>query len=174
MAERKPLVVKAVAKVSKTAQKVPLELGDSSSTTECGENEAIITLTPYFQSNYEINGAAGFRIRVVASLACGLDHEIFRYYQKPPNPSTGETPQVFSGVCSWVDMADLPADAPNEVDNPKLFRLPYFDIVVASVDVAYDVWDLVVEETQALLNAVVKGQFLEVGTAVSLSGTTAG
>jgi hypothetical protein len=150
---------------------VPAEAPGDSSSVSCGPTEAIITLTPLLQADYEINGAAGFRIRVVASGACGLDNEIFRYYQQPPNPISGLTPQVFSGVCSWVDLVDLPVDGPNDGDSPKLFRLSYFDIVVASVDIANDVWDLVLEETQALLNAIVKGQYLEQGTPETLSGS---
>ena len=69
-----------------------------SSVSSCTD-QVWVKLRPYFQSNFTLGTTKGFRIRVVAEDACGMDCEIFRHYQKPLNLQ-GELESVFSGVCS--------------------------------------------------------------------------
>jgi len=120
-----------------------------------------ITLTPEFETDYEINGNVGFRLRVTASDGVGIDNEIFRYYQQPINPNTGSADSSFSGVCSWPDLVELPIVEPLPEESPAGFRLDYFDIVVDSETIANEVWDLIQVQVEELVQTVKDGENLE-------------
>lgn len=145
-------------------------VADSSSSLVPETDAVSLTLTPLFQRDYTVNSVVGYRMRVDASDGVGIDNEIFRYYEKPVNPITGVYPSVFHGVCTWVEMSDLPTDAPEADADPRAFRLTYFDIVVDTVDVAQEVWELVQAQVQALLDAIRRGEDLEAGDPVTLIG----
>jgi hypothetical protein len=129
-----------------------------------------ITLTPSFQAAYVIGQNTGFRIRVEASDACNISSYIFRYYQKEANAVTGDADQVFSGVCSWAELEDLPIGEPESGASPGSFRLDYFDIVVDSETLATDLWEAVQASVQTLVRTVRDGGTLETGTPVVIDG----
>lgn len=134
--------------------------GSSSTTNNCGPNEVSITLAPLFQSDFQINKHSGYRIRVEVTQACGMSDKIFRYYRGPIDPATGVQTEQFTGICSLVDLEVLPADAPNPTDCPQAFRLNYMDIVVETMELAYEVWEIVKEEVGQLVSSVIKSNDL--------------
>lgn len=142
---------------------------DSSSSLSCGATIKIV-LTLSLQTDYEIGEHVGFRLRIVASEACGLDDEIFRYWKKPLN-AQGVSESVLSGVCSWPDMLELPINEPEDDTSPAGFRLAYIDIVVDSESIATEVWELIQEQVQELLNTIKAGEELQAQPPVTITAT---
>jgi len=142
--------------------------GSSSSSIAMGDIS--ITLTPEFQRDFAINSNTGFRLRITASDGVNIEDEVFRYYLKPPNASTGVSDSVFSGVCSWPDMEDLPKNVPEEGSDPQSFRLAVVDLVVDSETIATDIWHRVQQEVQELVNTIYDGQTLETEDPVIITG----
>jgi len=99
-----------------------------------------------------------------------MDREIFRFYQKPLNLQ-GKIESVFSGVCSWPDMEELPVGEPESDTSPAGFRLSYFDIVVDSESIATEVWTLIKTQVEELVQTIQDGQELELGTVVDIVAT---
>ena len=120
-----------------------------------------ITLTPSLQRDYTEGTTLGFRLHVLAWNEQGLDDSVFRYYRKPTNPTSGVSDSIFSGVCSWPDMEELPQDEPEADTSPAGFRLNFIDLVVESETVANEVWTLIQNEVQELLNTIKAGETLE-------------
>ena len=141
----------------------------SSSSSSCGD-EISVTITPYFQKEYDLGTHKGFRLRIEVNSACGIDEEIFRYYQKPLNLQ-GELESVFSGVCSWPDLEELPVSEPESDTNPAGFRLSYIDIVVDSESIATAVWELIQTQVTELVQTVKAGQELEATDSVTISSS---
>jgi len=134
-------------------------MADSSSSSSCGVNIRV-TLTPEFQRDYTIGQSVGFRLRVEANEACGMDKQLFRYYQKPLN-AQGQLESVFSGVCSWPDMEELPIGEPEAGTSPAGFRLAYIDLVLDSESIANAVWALIKDQVDELVQTVKDGETLE-------------
>jgi hypothetical protein len=141
------------------------------SSSSCAVGEVTVTLTPYFQKSYDTGTNVGYRLKIVAWNACGMDDSIFRYYKKPINPSTGIAASFVSGVCSWPDMEELPQDEPEDNTSPSGFRLNYLDIVVDSETMATEVWSTVQEQVQELVQSIKDGQILETQAPVRISAT---
>jgi hypothetical protein len=133
-------------------------MADSSSSS-CGANIRV-TLTPQFQVDYVVGTHVGFRIRIEASEPCGIDREIFRYYQKPLNLQ-GQLESFFSGVCSWPDLEELPIGEPEDDTSPAGFRLHYIDLVVDSETIANAIWALIKTQVDELVQTVKDGQELQ-------------
>jgi hypothetical protein len=134
-----------------------------SSSSLCDDGEHRIKLTPEFQKRFVINENDGFRLRVTASDYCGfLDAKIFRYYRYPET-SAGVVNDEFTGVCSWPDLEEVPVDEPLVDAAPQVYRLDYFDIVLATESLAYEVWTLVQEEVSQLVTTLEEGAILEAG-----------
>jgi len=131
----------------------------SSSSSSCGPNVSVV-LTPRFQRDYEIGEHVGFRIRIDANEACGMNKNCFRYYQKPLNLA-GQIESVFSGVCSWPDMEELPVGEPEGNTSPAGFRLDYIDLVVDSETIANEIWTLIKAQVTELVQTVKDGETLE-------------
>jgi hypothetical protein len=127
-----------------------------------------ITLTRYAQELYFENRTSGFRLRIVASDACGMDNEIFRWFRAPPDLD-GVAWDYFSGVCSSYELAALPKHEPGETDCPKQFRLSELDIILPSQHLAAEVWNLVqgdvemLVETLDLAEQLVEEEIVEIG-----------
>jgi len=128
-----------------------------------------VTLTPVFQRDYTIGQHIGFRLRVEANEACGVDKHIFRYYQKPLN-AQDQLASTFSGVCSWPDMEELPIGAPEDDTSPAGFRASYVDLVVDSVSIAKAIWDLIKDQVDELMQTIKDGETQEAAaTYISVS-----
>jgi hypothetical protein len=139
------------------------------SSSSCDIGDIAVSLTPEFQKNYTAGTTVGYRIKVTAWNACGMDDSIFRYYRKPTNPTSGTADSVFSGVCSWVDMTELPEAEPEADTNPAGFRLNYIDLVVDSETIANEIWALIQTQAQELVNTIKDGQTLEDQAAVRVT-----
>jgi hypothetical protein len=128
------------------------------------DGPASIGLIPYFQKDFTINGHNGYRLYVAAVDAHNMDQEIFRFYEYPADPLTGVVTAEFTGVCTWPDLEAYPANAPRDTDSPKVYRLYYFDIVVATQTIADDVWARVQADVQILVDSINAGRSLEAAT----------
>jgi hypothetical protein len=141
----------------------------SSLSSSIATGDISIVLTPEFQRDFVLNHNTGFRIKITASDGVNIDDAVFRYYLKTPNPITGIADAVFSGVCTWSDMEDLPFAVPEEGSDPQSFRQAVIDLVVDSESIATDVWHRVLQEVQELVNTIYDGQTLEQGDPVEIS-----
>jgi len=144
-------------------------MSTDSSSSSCGDAVSI-TLTTDLQADYVIGNHVGFRIRMTASDACGMEDEIFRYYKKPLN-ARGVSESCLSGVCSWPDLLELPINEPEDDTSPAGFRLDYFDIVVDSETIATRVKALIETQTQELVNTIKAGETLLTAPPVTISAT---
>ena len=102
-------------------------------------------------SNYEGITQQGFRIRVEVTEATDISDHIFRYLMGETNPKTGERAGVFDGVCSPVDIEEMPEAEPLPADEPAWFRLPYVDLIVETRAVALDLWEGIREDVSGLI-----------------------
>ena len=134
-----------------------------------------LSLTPAFQSNYQIYNDFGFRITITASLPSALllavpsnvnnaspstsAISVFRYVLKPASPD-GTIESVFSGVCSWPDYTELPTGAPFPSSLPANYRTSSIDLVVESETVANEIWILVQQQVTQLMQTIADGQTL--------------
>ena len=143
----------------------------ASSASSAVSGNISITLTPEFQRDFVLNHNTGFRLKVTASDGVNIDDAVFRYYLKTPHPVTGVADAVFSGVCTWSNMEDLPATVPAEGSDPQSFRRAVVDIVVDSESIATDVWDRIQQEVQELVNTIYDGQTLEQEDPVVINNT---
>lgn len=119
-----------------------------------------VQLVPQFQRDYDEGTTKGFRLRIDCIDSCGIDENIFRYYMKPAT-SSRDAESMFSGVCSWPDMEELPIGEPADDTSPAAFRLDYIDIVVSSETIATEVWTLIKEHADELVQTVKDGETLE-------------
>lgn len=138
----------------------------SSSSSASPTNVRRIKLTPYFQGYFVANAVDGFRFRIVASDANLMSEAVFRYYRYPANGLTGEIVDECTGVCSWVDMEELPVGEPREGDCPQAYRLAYVDQVVESLAAAHEAWELYQQEVAILKQTMDYGDVLEEAAAV--------
>ena len=137
---------------------------DTTSTTTdyCADGKKRIQLVPTFQKRFVINATDGFRLKVEAKNPCLMEAEIFRYYRYPAAQIYGgKILDEFTGVCSWADMVELPKDAPIPGTSPAAFRLSYFDVVVRTQALAYEVWELVKKDVDHLVQTMIEGETLE-------------
>jgi len=146
-------------------------MSTSSSSSSCAVGEISVQLNQYAQSDYVINQHRGFRLRVVAAQACGMDKEIFRYTVVRTNASTGVSEYEFSGVCTWPDLEQYPAYTADQEQDPQVVRLPYVDIVVDTEAIATEAWDTIKEEVEDLVATIAAGQTLTAGETVEISNT---
>jgi len=142
----------------------------SSASSSCAPGEVSIRLDQWGQEDYVINTHRGFRLRIRASQGCGIDNEIFRYVVVRTDSQSGEHDYALSGVCTWPDLEQYPAYEPDQESDPPIVRLDYIDIVVDTEAIALDVWEVVQEEVEKLVNSIVAGQTLTAGDAVVLTG----
>lgn len=101
-------------------------------------------------SNYRVGRDDGIRIRFDIDQACGVDREVFAYRMLPATPGTGDKEGHFSHICSPVDIADYPKDAPRAGHVPEWFRLDYVDVLVRSTAEAADFMRIVREDLESL------------------------
>lgn len=140
----------------------------------CGATDRRVELVPYFQQKFTINVTHGYRIRIVAQNPCNMEAEIFRVYRYPPDLETGLSQDEFTGVCSWVDMEELPKDEPRAADCPKAFRQAFLDVVVDTEAIASNLWTLIKEEVDQLVTTMNRGDVLDAGESHWSGGAPAG
>ena len=142
----------------------------SSSSSSCVPGEVSVHLQQWGQSDFVYNRHRGFRLRVVASGACGMQNEIFRYTVVRTNSQSGENEYELSGVCTWPDMEQYPRYTPDPEQDPQVVRLDYIDVIVDTESQAEDAWETIQEEVASLVRSIVAGQTLVAGAAVDISG----
>ena len=84
-----------------------------------------ITSSPYITEKTD-----GQRLRIEAC-AGGLSDKIFAYRMLPVDVGGGQA-AYFSHVCSSVDLAEYPEDAPVPGHSPQWLRVQYVDVLVRS------------------------------------------
>lgn len=122
-----------------------------------------IVLTPFFESKYTVGNYTGYRLRVVASNAVGLSENVFRYIRSPGG-KPGETIQEFNGVCSAVDMAELPENEPLEKNSKEFFRMNEVDLLFRSTQETVKAWEVITKEVSILLETLERTIELDAGT----------
>ena len=115
-------------------------------------------------SNYRVGRDDGIRIRFDIVEACGVDREVFAYRLLPTTPGTGDKEGHFSHICSPVDIADWPKDAPLAGHVPEWFRLDYVDILIRSTAEAADFLWIVREDLASLNETLRRMDTLQAGT----------
>jgi len=115
---------------------------------------ATLTLRLQFEPRFQVNKHSGYRIRVEVASADNMPTKIFRYYRYPEISVGGPEVDEFTGVCSYVDLIEVPEDKPRDGDSPKVYRLDYFDIIVDTESLAYEAWQITQEEVSQLVQSV--------------------
>lgn len=107
-------------------------------------------------SVYTENATYGQRIRVDVLEAEHVDRHIFRYLGAPINPREPTVLRgAFDGVCSPVDLEEMPVAAPTANANPAWCRLDFVDIVLRSSQDVDDLWVRLQEEVGNLVRTLI-------------------
>jgi hypothetical protein len=94
-----------------------------------------VTLVVQMQSNFSSGIVDGFRITgSITAVDSFDDMDLFRYEQLPAVTPGGSATNVFSGVCSPIDLQEFPTVAPLPDANPPYFRASTFDLVFRTRD----------------------------------------
>jgi hypothetical protein len=105
-------------------------------------------------SHYVYGRYDGVRVRVSVDEACNVTPKIFAYRMLPVDPNTGAAEGHFSHICSSVDLAEYPEDAPVPGASPQWFRLSYVDVILRSWAEALDFIDVVYEDIRSLKDSL--------------------
>lgn len=124
-----------------------LAIEESSSDSEDATLSVSLTWTI---SRWIENVTDAVRVRIDAT-AVGTSAKIFAYRKQPLNVNTGERVGAFSHVCSPVDLAEYPEDAPAEDSVPPWYRLDFVDLLVRSEVEADDLVRCVQEDVDSLI-----------------------
>ena len=84
-------------------------------------------------SRYVLGRDDGQRVRFDITCAEEMPSAVFAYRLMALNPNTGERAGFFSHVCSPTDLEEYPESEPRPGHIPEWFRLPYVDVLLASV-----------------------------------------
>jgi hypothetical protein len=106
--------------------------------------------------NFQWAGAYRLRIEVTDPSASGADANVFLYLRNLPNPYTNETIDVFHAVASPADLAEYPVGEPDSTTTYPFYRLSYVELDLRAVELADQLWVIVVREVDALLKALEK------------------
>lgn len=130
-----------------------------------------LTLTPYWQSNYEENVHTSFSFRIVVT-AENMPAEIFRWLRKPSQSVYGGDSDEWDGICSGDDLEDLGIDEPLSESNPPRFRTSVFNGIVKSRSLAMLLWAGLKTEAETLVESLDDGDVLEQGDPFTVTGAT--
>jgi hypothetical protein len=84
-----------------------------------------------------------------------MDPEIFRMMRKPIDPTDlARTLDVYLGVCTPVDLQDLPVGDPPNEDPAGYFRVASLDLTFASEELAGEAWEFIKADADALKEAL--------------------
>lgn len=106
-------------------------------------------------SHYALGRDDGVRVRIEAQCATGLSPKVFAYRMLPTAPG-GVQEGFFSHICSPVDLAEYPEDAPTPGHSPEWFRLSYVDVFLRSVQEADDFVLIVREDVRRIVTTLAK------------------
>jgi hypothetical protein len=95
-----------------------------------------LTIAVSHQSGYVPNVTDGFRVRVEVIEATEMPAAVFRYWCLPPRPGDVERTGYCDGVCSSVDLEQMPETEPDPADAYGAFRLPYWDQILPAQSLA--------------------------------------
>ena len=138
---------------SQSSQGSPVsQVDQSSSSVPIATYTRGIRLKRLIQSRYNANGVDGFRFRVLAYDAYLMPDEIFLFQREPYNLNTGEEADVFTSVCSSVDLQEYPVGAPS--GTPAFFRQAEIDLIFRSRAQADDAWDLIKKAVDVLVRSL--------------------
>ncbi len=112
------------------------------------------------QANFQFIGA--YRLRIEAHEAAGLDNRIFLYRRNPADPYTGAVVDDFFAICSPVDLAEYPPEAPDPNRAFPFFRTNYVELDLRSTHLADRLWVTVVHEVNELLEGLDKLDELQI------------
>ena len=125
-----------------------------SSSSAASNNTRGIHLLRQNQERYIVGVIDGFRFTVYAYGAYGLNNEIFRYLRHPYDPTTGADVDEFDGVCSSVDLEELPVNEPRADGSSSFFRLSSLDLVFRSRELADQTWEAIKEDVSSLIRSL--------------------
>ena len=118
-----------------------------------------LTRAPLEETNED--GFARIRLQIECTAALNsLSTAIFRYLPRH-NPTTDVLETLFDGVCSSLQMEELPIGAPHPTADPAYFRLPQLDIKLGSRAEAEEVWSLIEVDVQHLSESYYRAETLE-------------
>lgn len=106
-------------------------------------------------SHYQYHQDDGIRVRFDVECASEMPVKVFAYRMEPVDPY-GTAHGFFSHICSPVDLAEYPEDAPTAGQAPEWFRLSYVDIFVRSVREAEDFIQIVKADVRRLVRTLNK------------------
>ena len=95
-------------------------------------------------SPYSCDHTIGIRVRIDCDSSEGLSPKIFAYLPG------GDSQEHFNHVCTVIDMKECPEDAPSAGKWPKWYRRSYVDLLVPTVEDAYDFIEKVQEDVEDL------------------------
>lgn len=124
-----------------------------------------ITSSPYITEKTD-----GQRLRIEAC-AGGLSDKIFAYRMLPVDVGGGQA-AYFSHVCSSVDLAEYPEDAPVPGHSPQWLRVQYVDVLVRSTAEADDFLAVVKQDVATLVASLDRQETLENETVFSVGPAT--
>ena len=106
------------------------------------------------QTRYKEGAIDGFRIKVSAYGETNMTRYVFRLLRRISNVITGEEVDEFDGICSSVDIEELPVAAPVPGQNPPYLRTDAIDLVFRSRKLADDTWAAIKEDVTVLIRSL--------------------
>lgn len=131
-----------------------------------------ITITPYVTSSYVLRYGDGYRMRIDASNAVGLDEHIFLFLVQPLVPGQTTPTAMFQKICSPRDLVQYPVGDPLADSNPAWFRANSFTVDFDTAAEVDDTINYTYIQVQELLNAMADNDSLTtLGPIVISSGS---
>ena len=112
--------------------------------------EYSVSLQPYAQRVYIPNTTDVFRIRLVATTAQNMPKEVFRYLQVAPQLGAVAPVGEFSGVCSPLELSQLPVAAPDPTAAIPWFRAASVELDFISRAAALETLNRITAEVRNL------------------------
>lgn len=126
-----------------------------------------VNLSRTARQSITVNNVPGYHHVITVTSAVGLDKYIFRKRQRPLDPIAQTTTSDFDGVCTPVDLQDLPVNAPNPPN--VLFRVDNIDVFYPTQDEGLDEWDAIQAAIQLLLDRLAADDALAITENLTIS-----
>src|SRR5262245_53559626 len=117
-----------------------------------------ITVTRSAQNAQDL----GFTFMMVASNGVNMANEIFHMNQRPADPGNHSGPQTadFWGLCTTLDMQNLPANTPNP--GQSQYRTAQVTVTYPTQNDADLAWTCIKQDVQGLTNGLDSADRLEI------------